>query len=284
MVDHLHRDAPGFGFIEGAGGVAVEGCPGICVDFRLEGGFQGFVGIVGAEEVGVADEESFFVVVGVDKPAGDAVGAVGADFAGVGMEDVHAVDFDLDLIIFRVENIDVGFAEDDEQIALAGIFEIVGHVQVGVHAGLEHRDAAEFVELGGMGVVIEGAGDEHVEIRITGFAGGGDQIGAGNGAELGADEDGGAFLLAVFFAAFEITAFGADQVAGPGGEGGEVDLIFLVGLLHAGGFEVFQNHLRKVALFAVAVRSIGDTRWHWDRSVRRFHPRPARGGAKGFPR
>ncbi len=101
MVDYFHRDAPGLGFVEGAGGVAVEGCPGFGVDFGLEGGFEGFVGIVGAEEVGVADEEGFFVVVGVDEPAGDAVGAVGADFAGVGVEDVDAVDLDLDLLIFR---------------------------------------------------------------------------------------------------------------------------------------------------------------------------------------
>ena len=50
------------------------------------------VGIVRAEEVGVADEEALLVVVGVDEPAGDAVGAVAADLAGVGVEDVDAVD------------------------------------------------------------------------------------------------------------------------------------------------------------------------------------------------
>ena len=30
--------------------------------------------------------ETFFVVVGVDEPAGDAVGVVAADFAGVGVQ------------------------------------------------------------------------------------------------------------------------------------------------------------------------------------------------------
>lgn len=94
MIDHLHRDAAGSGFVEGAGGVAVEGGPGVGVDFGLEGGLEGLVGVVGAEEVGVADEEGFFVVVGVDEPAGDAVGAVAPDFAGVGVEDVNAVDLD----------------------------------------------------------------------------------------------------------------------------------------------------------------------------------------------
>ena len=93
MVDHLYRDASGFGFVEGAGSVAVEGCPGVCVDFGLEGRLEGFVGIVGAEEVGVTDEESFLVVIRIDEPAGDAVGTVGANFSGIWMEDVYSVDF-----------------------------------------------------------------------------------------------------------------------------------------------------------------------------------------------
>jgi hypothetical protein len=77
------------------------------------------------------------------------------------------------------EDVDVGLAEDDEQVALAGVLEVFGHVQVGVHAGLEHGDAAELVELGGVRVVVEGAGDEHVEIGIAGLAGGFHQVGAG---------------------------------------------------------------------------------------------------------
>ena len=61
----------------------MERRPGFCVDLGFERGLQRAVGIVRAEEVGVADEEAFFVVVGVDEPAGDAVGAVADDFAGV---------------------------------------------------------------------------------------------------------------------------------------------------------------------------------------------------------
>ena len=63
---------------------------------------RALVGVVGAEEVGVADEEALLVVVGVDEPAGDAVGAVAADFAGAGVEDIHAVDLDLDLAVLGV--------------------------------------------------------------------------------------------------------------------------------------------------------------------------------------
>jgi len=76
MVDDLHCDAAGFWPGEGARGVAVEAGPGLRVDLGLKGGLQGLVGVAGAEEVGVADEEGFLVVVGVDEPAGDALWAV----------------------------------------------------------------------------------------------------------------------------------------------------------------------------------------------------------------
>ena len=49
---------------------------------------RAFVRVVGAEEVGVAHEEALLVVVGVDEPAGDAVGAVAAHLVqlrGVGL-------------------------------------------------------------------------------------------------------------------------------------------------------------------------------------------------------
>jgi hypothetical protein len=74
------------------------------------------------------------------------------------------------------EDVDVGLAEDHEQVALARVLQVLGHVQVGVHPGLEHRDAAEFAELRGVGLVVEGAGDHDVEVSVAGLAGGGDQI------------------------------------------------------------------------------------------------------------
>ena len=113
----------------------------------------------------MADEEALFVVVGVDEPAGDPIGTVAADFAGVGVEHVHAVDLDADLSGLRRQDVDVRLAEDDEEIALAGVLQVVGHVQVGVHARLEHGDAAKLVELGGVRIVVEGAGDQHIESR-----------------------------------------------------------------------------------------------------------------------
>ena len=56
-----------------------------------------------------------------------------------------------------------------------------GHVQVGVHPSFEHGDAAQLVEFRGVGLVIESAGDQHIEPSIAGLTGTGDKIGALNG-------------------------------------------------------------------------------------------------------
>lgn len=48
----------------------------------------------------------------------------------------------------------VGLAKDDEQVALAGILEVFGHVQVGIHARLEYRNAIEYFEFRDLGLVV----------------------------------------------------------------------------------------------------------------------------------
>ena len=40
MVDDFNCDAAGVGFLEGAGGVAVEGGPGVGVDLGFESGLK----------------------------------------------------------------------------------------------------------------------------------------------------------------------------------------------------------------------------------------------------
>jgi len=172
VVDDFDGDAAGGGCFEGARGVAVQGAPGFFVDFGSQCGAERFIRIVGAEEVGVADEEAFFVVIGIDEPAGDAVGVVAADFAAVGVEDVDAVEFDLPEVVFEGDEVNIGFAEDDEEVGFVGFLEVGGHVEVGVHAGFEDGDAAEFGEVGAVGVEVEGAGDKDVEFGVGGFAGG----------------------------------------------------------------------------------------------------------------
>ena len=117
VIDDLHRDPPRFRLGERARSIAVEALPGFLVDLGLEGRLQRLVGVVGAEEIGVADEEAFLVVVGVDEPAGDAFGAVGLDLAGLGLEDVDAVDLHLDVAAARLLDVDVGLAEHHEEVA-----------------------------------------------------------------------------------------------------------------------------------------------------------------------
>ena len=56
----------------------------------------------------MADEEALLVVVGVDEPAGDAVGAVAANLAGVGVEDVDTVDPDLELLAVTTVSLEPG--------------------------------------------------------------------------------------------------------------------------------------------------------------------------------
>ena len=101
------------------------------------------------------------------------------------------------LAVACILNLDVRLAEDDEEVAFAGVLQVFGHVQVGVHAGLQDGDAAQLVDFGGVGVVAEGAGDQHVEVCVAGLAGGCYQVFAGDGAELRADEDARAFFGAV---------------------------------------------------------------------------------------
>jgi hypothetical protein len=76
VIDNLHRDPPRLGLIEGPRGIAIERGPNLCIDLSLEARLKRAIGIIRTEEVGVADEKAFFVVVGVDEPAGDAFGAV----------------------------------------------------------------------------------------------------------------------------------------------------------------------------------------------------------------
>jgi len=176
------------------------------VDLSLERCLEALVGIILAKEVGLAHKEALAVVVAVDEPAGDGVGFVAADFAAGGIEDIDAVDLHLDLVGFSIgagliEQVDVGFTEVHEQVALAAVGQILLHVQIGVHAGLENGDRAELVELGGLGLVVEGAADQHVEAGIGAFAGCFHQIDAADGAELRADEDAGCFEGAIGIAA-----------------------------------------------------------------------------------
>lgn len=93
MVDHLDGDAATCRFVKGAGGVTMQGLPCLFIDLCLEGGAQGFVGVIGPEKVGVTHKKALLIVVGVYKPAGDALRPAAAYFARLGMKHIHTVEF-----------------------------------------------------------------------------------------------------------------------------------------------------------------------------------------------
>ena len=54
VIDDLDGNPAGLRFVERAGGIAVEGRPGVFVNLGFEGGLEGFIGVVGSEKIGVA--------------------------------------------------------------------------------------------------------------------------------------------------------------------------------------------------------------------------------------
>jgi hypothetical protein len=142
VIDDLDGNLSRRGRLEGVTLGAVEGGPLGLVDLGAEGALELAVGVVGAEEVGVADEEALAVVVSVDEPAGDVVGRGTADLAGRRVVDIDALHFDNELAIGVVGDGDVGLAEDHEQVAGPGVLESVADQEVGVHPSRKNRELA----------------------------------------------------------------------------------------------------------------------------------------------
>jgi hypothetical protein len=100
-----------------------------------------------------------------------------------------------------------------------------------------------------VGVIVEGAGDQHIKARVPGLPCRGHQIGPGHRAELRADEDARPPLLAVLL--LHIAPFGANVIARPTRERAEADTPLFVGLLHPSRAQILQDHLGKVDLTGV---------------------------------
>jgi hypothetical protein len=73
VIDHLDRDPARLRLLERARRVGVETRPGFLVDLSFQRRLQRLVGVVGAEEIGVANEEALAVVIGVNEPSGNVV-------------------------------------------------------------------------------------------------------------------------------------------------------------------------------------------------------------------
>ena len=142
---------------------------------------------------------------------------------------------------------------------------------------LEDGNAAEAIELRGVGLVVERAGNQHVETGVARLARRGHEVGAGHRAELLADEDPGAPLRPRLSPAVDVAALGADVRTGPRRDRGEGDAVLLVCLLDARRRELFQNHAREVLL-----RAVGGLRLrHTVQEARRSRRRPPSDAATG---
>ena len=85
------------------------------------------------------DEEAFLVVVGIDKPAGDAVGVVAADLAGAGVEHVHALYAHAKGAVLLLDLLNVGLAR--WMPVLGPQNDVVTH-----RLALPHKDVAAAIE------------------------------------------------------------------------------------------------------------------------------------------
>lgn len=147
MIDHFHRDPPAVRAFKGTRRIGVECAPRLLVDLRLQCGFERGIGIIRAQEIGVADEEAFFVVIGVDELGGDAFGVIAANVPRVWIEHVNAVHLHADFLAAIIEDFDIRLSEDDEHVAAAGVFQLVRHMHVRIDPGLENLERAEPIKL-----------------------------------------------------------------------------------------------------------------------------------------
>ena len=164
--------------------------------------------------------------------------------AGGRVVDVEAADLDRELAVARRADVDVGLAEDHEQVAGAGLLEqLVAHREVGVHARLEDRQAAERRGLlPRQRVEGEAADDEQVG-ELDGLLGGvADELRA-DGAELGADRDRDGPGLP----ALDVLPDSLDEDARVRVEAAELEALVALGVLDAGPAEVVEDARRRSA-------------------------------------
>ena len=109
-----------------------------------------------------------------------------------------------------------------------------------------------------MGLVVERACDQNIEVRVSGFARGGHEVGACHGAELGSDEDRGALLRSRVSISLQIAPLATHQVARPRRNPGKGDPVGLVGLLDPRCLQVFEDHRREVRFLAIAELRLGN--------------------------
>ena len=95
MIDNFDGNPPRCRLLKRPRGVAVERLPRLVVNLRFQRRLEGFVRVIRAEEISVTHKKTLRVVIGINKPAGDAIRAVAPNLPRVGMKYVNTMYYDL---------------------------------------------------------------------------------------------------------------------------------------------------------------------------------------------
>ena len=82
----------------------------------------------------MSNKEAFFVVIGINKPTCNAISAVTYYFSSLRLENVDTINFYTDSPIRFIQNCDVGFTENDEEITLTVVLQAHHFEQLVFHA------------------------------------------------------------------------------------------------------------------------------------------------------
>jgi len=202
-------------------------------------------------EENLCREQRAVVVVGVQRPDGDAVFAAGLQLALGGVEVVETVDFDFVVTVFAFTHFYVGLSHEPEALVVGALFFQVFGEQVGVHLRFQGGDAFGCVDVfGGFGVEGEGAKHDHFRQReqFPGFAQGIFDLALFEGGVFGAETD--------HHALAGIECAAAVQVArtGQGFEFGEFEHLFVFAT--DAGFHEFVAPLGLAGSFTTAGNAV----------------------------
>ena len=114
-------------------------------------------------------------------------------------------------------------------------------MQIGIHPGLEHRDATKLLELRGHRIVVKSTRNQNVETSIPSLARRKHQIGSLDRSKLRSNHDRGA-TIGVLLSIYPLCTY---HLAWPRDQGDEVDPVLFACLLDSSRSEILKDHLGK---------------------------------------
>lgn len=110
-------------------------------------------------------------------------------------------------------------------------------MKVCIHASFKYGQLAEFAEFRGVCLKIEGTGNQDIKIGIGCFSCCLYEVASLNGPKLRPNKNSRSSLVFTL----QIGSLSTNKITRPGSQGGEIDFVFLMGLLNPGCAQVFQR-------------------------------------------